>query len=56
MSGYDQRVLSSAQRLGRDLGLDIVATVTKPFGSEELAVLFGQMAARPAKLGAASPR
>ncbi len=55
MSGYDQRVLSSAQRLGRDFGLEILTTVTKPFGAEQLAAVFVRMAARLAKTEAASP-
>ena len=43
MSGYDERVLSSAERLGRDLGLSILRSLTKPFGAKELAALFQQL-------------
>lgn len=46
MSGYDQRVLSSAERLGRDLGLNILASINKPFRAEDLSALFDQLATR----------
>lgn len=45
MSGHDRRVLSAAERLGRDLGLNILATITKPFGPEDLRPLFDQLTA-----------
>lgn len=48
MSGYDQRVLSSTERLGRELGLDILASVSKPFRAEDLSALFERLAARHA--------
>ncbi len=48
MSGYDQRVLSSAERLGRELGLDILASISKPFRAEDLSALFERLAARHA--------
>jgi len=44
MSGYDERVLASAERLGRDLGLEIFASINKPFRAEDLATLFDQLA------------
>ncbi len=46
MSGYDQRVLSSAERLGRDLGLEVLASISKPFRAEELSAIFNRLAAR----------
>lgn len=44
MSGFDQRVLAAAERLGRDLGLDILASINKPFRADDLASLFRQLA------------
>jgi DNA-binding response OmpR family regulator len=46
MSGYDQRVLASAERLGRDLGLNILASINKPFRAEDLSALFDQLVQR----------
>lgn len=46
MSGYDRRVLSHAERLGRDLGLNVIAAVSKPFRADELTVLLKDLAAR----------
>lgn len=43
MSGSDERVLSSTERLGRDLGLAVLTSLTKPFGAKELAALFQQL-------------
>lgn len=51
MSGYDHRVLASAERLGRDLGLDILASINKPFRAEDLSALFDQLALRFAPSG-----
>ena len=51
MSGYDHRVLASAERLGRDLGLDILASINKPFRADDLSALFEQLAQRFAALG-----
>ena len=48
MSGHDRLVLSSAERSGRDLGLFIFASITKPFGPEELTRLFQQIKAKTA--------
>jgi DNA-binding response OmpR family regulator len=56
MSGYDERVVSSAERLGRDLGLDILTSLAKPFGAEQLAAVFEQLATRPTRTGAEPPR
>lgn len=50
MSGHDRLVLSSAERAGRDLGLLIFASITKPFGPEELTRLFQQIKAKTAAL------
>ena len=47
MSGHAPRVLSSAERRGRDLGLDILASISKPFGTAELTALFESLATRP---------
>lgn len=55
MSGYDERVLSSAVRLGRDLGLAILTSLTKPFGAKELATVFEQLAAPPTSSNADPP-
>jgi len=46
MSGYDQRVLSSAERMGRDLGLDILGTIGKPFRAEDVSEMFDRLAGR----------
>jgi DNA-binding response OmpR family regulator len=56
MSGYDERVLSSAERLGRDLGLDILTSLTKPFGAKELATVFERLSAPPSRSSAQPPR
>jgi two-component system OmpR family response regulator len=56
MSGYDERVLSSGERLGRDLGLHILTSLTKPFGAKELAAVFEQLVARSTHSNAAPPR
>ncbi len=48
MSGYDQKVLASAERLGRDLGLHILASISKPFRAEDLSTLFDRLALRVA--------
>jgi len=55
MSGYDQRVLASAERLGRDLGLEVQASISKPFRAEDLSTLFDQLALRLAPSGGGSP-
>ena len=39
ISGMDTRVLTSTQRLGRELGLDIIGTITKPFDFDEVSKL-----------------
>lgn len=48
MSGYDPRMLSYAERLGRDLGLAILGSVNKPFRADEVAALFKELASRQA--------
>jgi len=55
MSGYDERVLTSAMRLGRDLGLSIPTLLTKPFSAKELAAVFEQLAAPPTRSHDATP-
>ncbi len=47
VSGFDRRVLAAAERLGRDLGLDIIASLVKPFRAEELTALFERLMRRP---------
>jgi DNA-binding response OmpR family regulator len=56
MSGYDERVLSSAERLGRELGLVILTSLTKPFGAKELAAVFEQLAVPSTHSNATPPR
>jgi two-component system, OmpR family, phosphate regulon response regulator OmpR len=46
MSGYDRRVLSHAERVGRDLGLNVIASVAKPFRADEFMALLKDLAAR----------
>jgi CheY-like chemotaxis protein len=36
ITGYDRRVLAAAARLGRERGLNIAATLSKPFSVETL--------------------
>ncbi len=52
VSGFDRRVLAAAERLGRDLGLDVVTSLVKPFRAEELAALFDRLAAQLSPLTA----
>lgn len=47
MSGHDEGVLASAEQRGRDLGLDVLASITKPFEVAELMALFTRLATRP---------
>lgn len=47
MSGHDQGELAAAEQHGRDLGLDVLASITKPFKVAELMALFTRLAARP---------
>jgi two-component system, OmpR family, response regulator len=54
MSGYDQRVLAAAERLGRDLGLDILASINKPFRADDLSSLFSKLPPHLAAAGKAS--
>lgn len=43
ITGYDQRVLASAARLGRERGLNIAATLRKPFSVETLRAALERM-------------
>ncbi|HXM85344.1 MAG TPA: EAL domain-containing response regulator [Stellaceae bacterium] len=44
MSEFDGRVLSAAQQIGREMGLDIAATMTKPIRLDEITALFVRLA------------
>src|ERR1700722_3574395 len=44
MSGFDGRALNSAQQIGREMGLDIAAALTKPIRLDEITTLFVRLA------------
>jgi two-component system, OmpR family, response regulator len=43
ITGHDRRVLASAARLGRERGLNIVETLSKPFSAESLQAALARM-------------
>ncbi|HVC53913.1 MAG TPA: response regulator [Stellaceae bacterium] len=43
VTGHDRRVLASAARLGRERGLNIVETLSKPFSVESLRAALARM-------------
>ena len=49
ITGHDPRVLASAARLGRERGLDIAETLSKPFSLDSLRAALDRMLERAAR-------
>ncbi len=55
ITGYDRRVLAAAARLGRERGLNIVETLSKPFSVETLQAALRRMSEAAFAVGRSVP-